>query len=91
MTVFWFCKTTSNSNYNKKIGDISDPSVDLIGHFKEQIITYQDPTRHPDYVPCSHIDRSKGYMLFVLSGRVEVLIKPVSSERKLLFIDCNDN
>jgi hypothetical protein len=91
LSTFWVCKTTTNSNYNKKIIYISEPSIDLIDHFKDQIVTYQDPTKHPDYVPCTHIAKSKGYMLFVLKGRVEVLIKPDTSGKKLLFMDCNDN
>jgi hypothetical protein len=91
MTIFWTCKTTSNASYNSKIQYLSEPSIDLIEKFKQEIVTYQDPTQHPDYVPCNHVERSKGHLLFILRGRVEVLIRPDKQAAKLFFMNCEDN
>lgn len=91
MTVFWSCKTTENAQYYKKIEYVSDPSVDLIDRFKEEIITYENPMEHRAYVPCTHVEESKGHMLFILDSRVEILIKPDRDAKKLFFMDCQDN
>jgi len=91
MAVFWNCKTTENSDYNAKIEYLSEPSADLIDKFKKEIITYKDPSLHEAYIQCDHMERSKGHMLFVLHGRVEVMIRPESATKKLFFTDCNEN
>lgn len=90
MTVFWIRKTPTWSRYYKNIEYISDPSSDLIDRFKEVIVIYEDPSKHPDHVPCSHVEQSKGHMLFILGSRVEVIIKPDKETRILYFISCDD-
>lgn len=90
MTVCWICKTTSNSEYYKKIDYLSEPSIDLIGKFKKDIVHYEDPTKHKAYVVCDHIEKIKGHMLFVLDGRVEVLVRPDKENKKLFFVNCDD-
>ena len=90
MTVFWICKTPTWSRYHKDIEYISEPSRDLTDRFKEVIVTYEDPSKHPDYVPCKHVELSKGHMLFILGSRVEIIIKPVKETRILYFISCDD-
>ena len=82
--------TGENPKYLKKMEYLSDPSIDLINRFKEDIVCYECPSSHSEYVPCNHGEKSKGYMLFVLRGRVEVLIKPDLETRELLFMDCDD-
>ena len=88
--IFWKCVTTSNTNFNKKLAYLSDPSLDPIEHFKERIVTYDVPTNREDYVQCDHIEKSKNYLLFILGSRVEVLIKPDYTSKELYFMDCND-
>ena len=90
MEIFWNCKTTSNSEYYKKIRYLSEPSIDLIEHFKQEIVTYDEISKHEDYVPCSHVEKSKNHMLFILGSRVEILIRPDCDDKKLYFMDCND-
>ena len=89
MNKFWDCKTTSNSQYYKRIDYLSDPSTDLIERFKEEIVSYADPSKHNDYVPCPP-EITKGHMLFVLGSRVEILIKLDRENHGLLFMDCAD-
>lgn len=91
MTVFWKCKTTTWSQYYKQIDYLSDPSVDLIEQFKKDIVNYDDPKSHSDYVPCSHVEKSKGHMLFILGSRVEIMVYPNFDTRILYFINCEDN
>lgn len=91
MVIFWSCKTTENSKYYEKIEYLSEPSRDLIDQFKKEIVTYEDPKNHEGYVKCDDVERSKGHLLFVLYGRVEVLIKPDKETHKLFFMNCEDN
>ena len=91
MVVFWNCKTTENSKYHEKIEYLSEPSIDLIAQFKKEIVTFEDPKKHESYVKCDDVERSKGHLLFVLYGRVEVLIRPDKEMHKLFFMDCADN
>jgi hypothetical protein len=65
--------------------------VDLLNRFKENIITYQDPTKHPAYVNCTHVEESAGHMLFILDSRVEIILKPDNEQKILYFISCEDN
>jgi len=90
MTVFWKCKTTTWSEYYKNIEYLSEPSVNLIEHFKETIVNYDDLKTHSDYVPCSHVEKSRGHMLFILGSRVEIIVYPNSDTRILYFIHCED-
>lgn len=90
MAIFWKCKTTSNSEYYKKIDYVSDPSLDLIEGFKKKIAAYRDPARHENYVPGKHAERQKNHLLFILGNRVEILVRPDYEDRKLYFVDCND-
>ncbi|MCY4490755.1 MAG: hypothetical protein OXC46_04735 [Thaumarchaeota archaeon] len=90
MATFWACRTTVNSEFNQKLDYISDPALDYIERFKEEIVKYSDPSRHKDFVPCGHEDRAMGHLLFILGNSVEVLIKPDAGNRKLYFVDCND-
>lgn len=90
MTIFWQRKTPTWSRYYKNIAYISDPSVDLIEKFKVDIVTYEDPSQHTGYVPCIHVEKSKGHMLFILGSRVEVIIKPDKNTGILYFISCDD-
>ncbi len=69
---------------------VSEPSINLIEHFKQEIVTYDDISKHEDYVPCSHAEKSKNYMLFMLGNRIEILIRPYRDGKKLYFMDCND-
>jgi hypothetical protein len=91
MDIFWSCKTTEKSKYYEKIKYLSEPSVDLIEQFKKEIVTFKDPKKHEGYVKCDDVERSKGHLLFVLYGRVEVLIRPDKAANKLFFMDCADN
>ena len=45
---------------------------------------------HEDYVPCIHVEKSKGHLLFILESRIELLIRPDDKDRKLYFMDCDD-
>ena len=90
MATIWKCETVSNSEYYKKIEDLSEPSIDLIDRFKKEIVTLADPLQHDGYVQCDHAEKSKGCLLFVLRGRVELLIRPDSNNHKLYFVDCDD-
>ncbi|MGI0101082.1 MAG: hypothetical protein ACREA7_00625 [Nitrosotalea sp.] len=90
MTVFWIRKTTTWSDYFQNIEYLSDPSVDLIDHFKEEIVTFEDLTKHEDYVQCNHVELSKGHLLFILGDRVEVIVKPDKESGILYFISCVD-
>ena len=91
MAVFWNCKSPTWSQYYHNIEYISDPSINLIEKFKKTIITYEDPKTHPDYVECNHVEKSMGYMLFILASRVEIMIKPVREKKILYFVNCEDN
>lgn len=91
MTVFWRCTTSENFNYNKNFPNISEPSQDLINTFKENIVTFENPRDHDGYVPCTRVERSHGNILFVLLGRVELIIKPNEELYELGFISCEDN
>lgn len=88
MPVFWKCKTTTWSQYYKNIEYLSDPSVSLIEQFKQEIVGIEDPKTHKDYVPCNHVERSKGHLLFILGSRVEIIVKP--DKGNLYFIYCDD-
>ena len=50
----------------------------------------QDPSTHKAYVPCSHLERSKDHMLFILNSR-EVIILPEKATNTLFFTDCNES
>lgn len=91
MTVFWRCFTSTNSNYNKNIEYISEPSKDLIDKFKEEIIYFENPKEHGGYIPCNQVERSQGNILFILFSRVEVIIKPHKDRGELEFVYCQDN
>ena len=91
MRHYWRCIVPENSKFKAKIAYLSDPSVDLIKHFARSIRDYKDPSDHNEYVKCEHIERSHGYMLFILSSRVEILIKPDRENHTLFFVDCEDN
>jgi hypothetical protein len=91
MTVYWRCTTSENFDYNKKFPYLSEPSQDLINTFKEQIVTFENPRNHDGYVPCTYVERSQGNILFILFGRVELIIKPNEELNELDFISCEDN
>ena len=90
MTVFWRCKTTANSEYCKKIEYVSDPSADLIGRFKDEIVSYYDPSKHKDCVPCEDAEKARGHLLFMLGNKAEVLIRPDHKGGRLCFMDYDD-
>ena len=90
MTVFWSCETTENSKYQEKIQYLSEPSIDLIDSFKGIIVNYEYPSIHSAFVHCNHVDKSQGYLLFILSSRVEILIKIDNPTTTLLFMDCDE-
>ena len=69
---------------------LSEPSIDLINRFKKDIVDYECPSNHEGYTKCNHGERSKGYLLFILRGRVEILIKPDVETHELVFMDCED-
>lgn len=91
MTNFWTRKTPTWSNYYERIEYLSDPSVDLLDTFKEEIITYENLTTHPAYVKCTHVQESAGHILFILDSRVEIMIKPDEEQKILYFVSCEDN
>lgn len=91
MTIFWRCFTTANSNYNKNIEYISEPSKDLIDKFKEEIVCFENPKDHIEYIPCNQVERSQGNILFILFSRVEIIIKPHKETHELEFVHCQDN
>ena len=90
MTNFWTCKTPTWSKYYTNIEYLSDPSVDLLDRFKKEIITLENPSTHSAYVECTHVEDSKGHMLFILGSRVEIIINPVKEKEILYFISCED-
>ena len=91
MTNFWICKTPTWSQYHSNIEYVSDPSVDLIETFKKQIVMYEDITTHPAYVLCTHVQESAGHVLFIIDGRVEVMLMPQKERKVLQFVSCQDN
>jgi len=91
MTIFWACKTPTWSKYYARVEYLSDPSVDLLERFKEDIITYKNPIEHPAYVKCTNVQESEGHILFMLDSRVEIMVKPDEEEQILYFISCEDN
>ncbi len=70
---------------------VSDPSIDLIEKFKKDIVKFKHPSKHPAFVKCTHVQESAGHLLFILDGRVELVIKPIQERKILFFIHCQDN
>ncbi len=91
MSVFWKCITAENLRYPQNIQYLSDPSIDLIDKFKNDIIYFEDPKKHSAYVPCTHVEKSQGNILFVLFSRVELILKPDEETHELYFVSCEDN
>ncbi len=91
MTRFWTCKTPTWSQYFVNIEYVSDPSVDLLTKFKTDIVEFEHPEKHPAFVECTHVQKSAGHMLFIIDGRVEVVINPMRDRKILFFVHCQDN
>ena len=91
MTIFWSTKTLTISIFDLQFEYISDPSIDLIKKFRNEIINYKNPIDHPDYVKCDNVERSNGSLLFILSGRVEIIIRPDVISKSIYFVSCEDN
>jgi len=90
MTIFWKLKTPTWAPYRDNLEYLPEPSVDLIDHFKLQIVEIEEPSECEDYVPCTHVEKSQGHMLFILGSRVEVVVMPDFEKRIIYFINCQD-
>lgn len=91
MTIFWTTKTLTNSTFDQQFEYISDPSIDLIKIFRNEIIDYPNPKTHDDYVKCDNVERSNGCLLFILKSRVEIIIRPDENSKSIYFVSCEDN
>lgn len=91
MGIIWKCVTTANSRFNEQMEYLSEPSIDLIERFKKDIVNYEKPEEHRAYQYCDRLGKNKGLMLFVLDGRVEVIIKQDKENQELIFTNCADN
>ncbi|MBI1664059.1 MAG: hypothetical protein IS860_11385 [Nitrosopumilus sp.] len=60
---------------------VSDPSIDLIEKFKKDIVKFKHPSKHPAFVKCTHVQESAGHLLFILDGRVELVINQFKKEK----------
>lgn len=86
----WIVKIPNWAKFDSEYEYLSDPSADLIGTFKEEIINYDDPKDHPSYVKCDNVEESEGNLLFILFGRVEIMVRPDNKTNKIYFLHCED-
>lgn len=91
MPIFWTTHLLLNTTFEQQFEYISDPSIDLIKAFRNEIIQCVDPKTHRDYVQCDNVERSNGCLLFILKSRVEIIIKPNYDIKSIYFVSCEDN
>jgi len=88
--LFWKCTAFENSKFIKNQDLLDEVSLNLIEHFKKEIVNVKNPTTYGGYVNCTHVEKSRGNILIVLDSRVEIIIHPIVEVGKIYFVSCDE-